>query len=453
MANIKDVVKGFITVDDVGKLGRAEVIKLQSEYQNQIRLQMALGLGAAQQFVGASENGVELIDSDGNNHLDMIGGVGVMTVGSANQYVWKAIEKFKDIPAINAIAVRAVSAALSSNIAALSGGDLKKVWIGTGGTEANEGAIKLSRLAYRGTRHKLVALDGSYHGKTMGSVSITGRRIWQLYHSPVVPGVEFVQMNDTDALENALKFGDVAAFFIEPIQGEGGIHIASIEYLQSVRELCTKYGTLMVCDEIQCGMCRTGKFWAFQYADITPDVITFAKGFSGGYIPIGGYITTEKVWNAAYGEPLTAFQHTATFGDNVLGCAAGIASLEYIFENDLMNAAVEKGAYLTGRLNEIKDRYPGIVKEIRGKGLMIGVEFEANNAEKAEAFAGMVCSIMMNKYRVQTLFSANNPVVIRALPPLAVTKEQMDRFLSAFENAVSEARQAMIGTGEDNNGK
>ncbi|MEL7654778.1 MAG: aminotransferase class III-fold pyridoxal phosphate-dependent enzyme, partial [Bacillota bacterium] len=328
MANVKDVVKGFITVDEVSKLKRDDVIKLQSEYQNQVRLQMALGLGAAQQFVGANENGIELIDSDGNNHLDMIGGVGVMTVGTANQYIWKAIEKFKDIPAINAIAVRAVSAALSSNIAALSGGGLKKVWIGTGGTEANEGAIKLARMSFKGQRHKFVALDGSYHGKTMGSVSITGRKIWQLYHSPVLPGVEFVAINDIDALDNALKFGDVAAFFIEPIQGEGGIHIATIEYLQKARELCTKYGTLMVCDEIQCGMARTGKFWAYQYADITPDVVTFAKGFSGGYIPIGGYITTEKVWNAAYGEPQTAFQHTATFGDNVLGCAAAIASLE-----------------------------------------------------------------------------------------------------------------------------
>lgn len=443
MANVKDVVKGFITVDEVSKLKRDDVIQLQSEYQNQVRLQMALGLGAAQQFVGANENGVELIDSDGNNHLDMIGGVGVMTVGTANQYVWRAIEKFKDIPAINAIAVRAVSAALSSNIAALSGGALKKVWIGTGGTEANEGAIKLARMSFKGQRHKFVALDGSYHGKTMGSVSITGRKIWQLYHSPVLPGVEFVTINDIDALENALKFGDVAAFFVEPIQGEGGIHIATIEYLKKARELCTKYGTLMVCDEIQCGMARTGKFWAYQYADITPDVVTFAKGFSGGYIPIGGYITTEKVWNAAYGEPQTAFQHTATFGDNVLGCAAAIASLEYVFENDLMNAAIEKGAYLTEKLNEIKNRYPGIVKEIRGKGLMIGVEFEANNAEKAEAFAGMVCAIMMNKYRVQTLFSANNPVVIRALPPLAVTKEQMDRFLEAFENAVKETKKSI----------
>ncbi len=443
MANIKDVVEGFITVDEVSELKRDDVIKLQSEYQNQIRLQMALGLGAAQQFVGASENGVELIDSDGNNHLDMIGGVGVMTVGSANQYIWKAMEKFKDIPAINAIAVRAVSAALSNNIAALSGGGLKKVWIGTGGTEANEGAIKLARMYFKGHRHKFVALDGSYHGKTMGSVSITGRKIWQIYHSPVMPGVDFVPINDIDALDNALKFGDVAAFFIEPIQGEGGIHIAEIEYLQKARELCTKYGTLMVCDEIQCGMARTGKFWAYHYAGIAPDVVTFAKGFSGGYIPIGGYITTEEVWNGAYGEPLTAFQHTATFGDNVLGCAAGIAALEYVFNNDLMNAAVVKGAYLTEKLNEIKARYPGIVKEIRGKGLMIGIEFEANNAEKAEAFAGMVCSIMMNKYRVQTLFSANNPVVIRALPPLAVTTEQMDRFLEAFENAVKETKASI----------
>jgi len=443
MAKATDVVKGFITVDQASKFGRQEVIDLQTEYQNHLRLAMAMSNGSAQQFVGVTGNGVELIDSDGNNHLDMIGAVGVMTVGSCNPYVWKAIEKFKDMPALNAVAIRGISAALSNNIAKLSGGDLKKVWIGTSGTEANEGVIKLSRMAFKGTRHKIVALDNSYHGKTMGSVSITGRKIWQKYHSPMLNGVEFVPMNDAAALEAALKDGDVALFILEPIQGEGGIYPATIEYLKKARELCTKYGTLMACDEIQCGMFRTGKFWAYMYADIQPDIVSFAKGFSGGYVPISGYITTEKIWNDAYGAPDTAFQHTATFGDNVLGCAAGIASLEYILDNDLDKAAVEKGAYLTNAIKEIGNKYPGIVKEIRGKGLMIGVEFGDKPGKEAGTFAMTVTAIMMQKYRVQTLFSANNPTVFRALPPLAISKEQMDRFLTAFEGSVKEAYETL----------
>jgi len=428
----------LITIDQVKKMGRDEVIKLQLEYQNSLRLQMAMSNGSAQYIMSATGNGCELIDSDGNNHLDMIGAVGVMTVGNANPYIWNAIEQFKDVPAINAVAIRAISAAFSHNLAKLTGGDLKKVWIGTGGTEANEGAIKVARMSFKGSKFKLVALDNAYHGKTMGSLSLT-RKSWWKYQEPLLPGVSFVPQGDIAALENALKDGDVAAFFMETIQGEGGIYPASIEYLKKARELCTKYGTLMVMDEIQCGFFRTGKLWAYMYADIQPDIVTFAKGFGGGYMPIGGYITTEKVWNDAYGTPDVAFSHTATFGDHVLSCAAGIAAIEYVLNNDLDKAAVEKGAYLVDKIKEIITRYPGVLKEVRGKGLMLGIECADKPGDEEGTFCMTVCAIMMTKYRVQTLFGANNPKVFRALPPLAISKEQMDRFLAALEGSVKEA--------------
>lgn len=442
MTDVKKACEGFITFQEAKDMSKEDAISLQKEYQNHERVKLAEQLGAAQQFVGAGENGVELFDSDGNRHLDFIGGVGVMTVGSCNKHVWNAIEQAKDIPAIHALAVRPMSAVLANNISKLSGGKLKKVWFGTSGSEASEAAIKISKMSFKGTRHKFVSVYNGYHGKTTGALSLSKVK-WALHQSPLMPGVSTVKMGDVHALEEALKYEDVAAFFIEPVQGEGGIHVASDEYLKAARELCTKYGTLMVVDEIQCGLGRTGKMWAHQHAGIEPDLVIFAKGISGGYMPLAGYICTEKLWNDAYGTPATAFHHTVTYGNNILSCSAGIASLEYLLENDLMDKATEKGEYMMKKLTEIKSSNEDVIKEVRGKGLMIGIEFHAPKETDSEAFAAVVAATMMNKYRIQTLFSINNPVVVRALPPLAVTYEQMDEFLTSFESAIGDAKETM----------
>ncbi len=442
MTNVKKACEGFITFQEAKEMSKEDAISLQKEFQNHERVKLAEQLGAAQQFVGAGENGVELFDSEGNRHLDFIGGVGVMTVGSCNKHVWNAIEQAKDIPAIHALAVRPMSAVLANNIAKLTGGNLKKVWFGTSGSEACEAAIKISKMAFKGCRHKFVSVYNGYHGKTTGSISLS-REKWALHQSPLMPGVKTVPLNDIDALDYALKYEDVAAFFIEPVQGEGGIHVATDEYLKAARELCTKYGTLMVCDEIQCGLGRTGKMWAFHHAGIEPDLVVFAKGVSGGYMPLSGYICTEKLWNDAYGTPETAFHHTVTYGNNILSCSAGIAALEYLLENDLFDAAVEKGEYMLGKLNAIQKENQDVIKEVRGKGLMIGIEFHTPKEENSEAFAAVVAATLMNKYRIQTLFSINNPVVVRALPPLAVTYEQMDEFLTSFGSAIDDAREHM----------
>jgi len=377
MKNIKDQYPTFLTVDDALKMSKEEIVETQKKYQNHVRVELAQQLGAAQNIVKA--DGVELTDDEGNIHYDFIGNVGTMAVGNANPEVWAAIEKVKDIPALNVLALRNMSATLAKNLAMLSPGNLSKVWFGTGGAEANEAIIKLCKMSFKGARHKMVSTENGYHGKTAGSVALTGRDKWAKYQSPIMPAVKHVPFGDAEALEAALQYRDVAAFFIEPIQGEGGIRVASVEYLKKAREICTKYGTLFVADEIQCGLGRTGKFWAVDHAGIVPDVIAFAKAISGGYVPLGGYITTEEIWNNAYGTPETAFHHTVTFGNNSLGCAAGIAALEYILKNDLVTEAGKKGEYMIGKLKEVQDKYPDIIKEVRGKGLMIGVEFQMGN--------------------------------------------------------------------------
>jgi putrescine aminotransferase len=193
---------------------------------------------------------------------------------------------------------------------------------------------------------------------------------------------------------------------------------------------------------------RTGKMWACEHDDVIPDVIVFAKGISGGFMPLAGYICTEELWNAAYGDPETCFHHTVTFGESPLTCAAGIASLQYIFDNDLINEAARKGDYLRSRLQQLADKYPQVIKEVRGRGLMIGIEFHlagktlkemvGNQAAAKEAIGAKVAAILMNRHRVQVMFTINNPIVIRMLPPLAVTQEVMDYALRAFEAACDE---------------
>lgn len=440
MNNIKEKYPKFMTVDDALELKRNDIFELQKKFQNTRRVELLMQMGYAQNFVSAKEdgNGVELYDDDGNVHYDFIGNVGCMNVGNANPFVWEQIEKAKDVPALHAMGLRSMSAALANNLAMLSPGNLSKVWTGASGSEANEGAIKLCKMTFKGARHKFVALKSAFHGKTAGAIALTGKDKWRLYQEPVMPDVKHVTKENIAELEDALHFSDVAGFIVEPIQGEGGIHPLSVEYLKAARELCTKYGTLMICDEIQCGLGRAGTLWAFEHAGIVPDVVTFAKSMSGGYIPIGGYITTEEVWNNAYGEDLTCFHHTNTYANNTLGCAAGIAALQFILENDLMSAAAKKGEYILEKLKENALKYPEIVKEVRGKGLMIGVEFHEN---MGEAFAMAVNATMMHKYRVQSSFSANNPVVIRILPPLTVTEEQIEIYINAYDKAVQEVAE------------
>ncbi len=439
---------GFLTVDQALQLTKEQIRELQMKHQNGTKLELAEMIGAAQMFVRGDND--RLWDNEGNLHYDMIAGVGAIGMGNCNPFIWEQIEKLKDVPVFYALGYHSMASALAHNLAITSpGGKLTRMWTGGGGgAEANEGAIKLVKMASKGHRPRLASIVGAYHGKTTGSLALTGSDKWRKYQHPLLPATVNLPFGDLVALEDCLKTRDVAALFIEPIQGEGGIRLHPEGYMKAARELCTQYGTYLVCDEIQTGLGRTGKLWACEHDDIVPDVIVFAKGFSGGYMPLAGYICTEELWNAAYGDPETCFHHTVTFGESPLTCAAGIASLQYVFDNDLVAEAARKGDYLMGKLREIAARFPAVIKEVRGRGLMIGIEFHlagktlkemvGNQAAAKEAIGAKVAAILMNEHRVQVMFTINNPIVIRMLPPLAVTQETMDYALQAFEAACQE---------------
>jgi len=258
---------------------------------------------------------------------------------------------------------------------------------------------------------------------------------------PLVPGFEQIPYGDLNALENKLKNKDVAAFIVEPIQGEGGIIVAPKGYLKGAEELCKKYNALLIVDEVQTGFGRTGKMFACEEEGVCPDIMTLAKSLGGGVVPIGAFITTQDVWQQAFGGMEKCLLHTSTFGGNTIASAVGIASINAILNKKLPERASELGAYMLSGLNTLKERFK-IIKDVRGRGLMIGIEFEQPEKGLLSKFAGkfyreftgsMVAGELLNNHQIITAYTLNNPNVIRLEPPLIVTKEDIDNVLNSLE--------------------
>ncbi|GKW26349.1 aminotransferase class III-fold pyridoxal phosphate-dependent enzyme [Pectobacterium polonicum] len=449
MAQAKDIVPGFYTIDDAIALDGETTRALQLTHLNRMR---SLD-GHAKYFVRAE--GSTFIDDQGEKHLDMIGAVGVVTVGNNNEFVWSCLQKCFDnrLFMMGAISYHNVAAALAHNMALLSPqGKLTKMGTATGGAEAIEGMIKLVKLGTRHKAHKthLLATLGAFHGKTSGAVSLGGKDKWRAGQQPTLGNIDHVTYGSIPELEGALATGKYKAFVVEPIQGEGGIIVPPAGYLKAARELCDRYDTLLVLDEIQCGAARTGKFWCCEHDDVVPDCIVFAKGLSGGLVPFGGYLCTENLYEAAYGTIETCYHHTATYQENTLSAAAALGSLQFIIEHDLCGMAERKGALMMQRLYDIQARHPQVIKEVRGKGLMIGIEFgrlpEALQASMGEYYSMAIAGLLVEKWRIQVNFTINNLAVFRFLPALTISEEELDYALNAFESAlisvVEQAEQA-----------
>ncbi|MDR2892740.1 MAG: aminotransferase class III-fold pyridoxal phosphate-dependent enzyme [Deltaproteobacteria bacterium] len=440
MKKVKDIYKEFCTVDDAVKFDFETVKRLQSVYSNKLKLE----LSGAKYFVRA-ENAT-LIDHEGNKHVDMMGAVGVMTVGNNNPFVWEQIAKVWDAKcySMGAVSYHNIASALYRDLALTTPGQkLTKAQTAGGGAEAIEGALKLCKIANRNKPHKtkILATIGAFHGKTTGAVSAGGKDTWQAYQGRLLLDETFhIPFNDVAALEKELSKGIYQGFFVEPIQGEGGVFVASDEFMQKARELCDKYETYLVCDEIQTGLCRTGKFWASEWYGIVPDIITFAKGISGGIMPLAGYIAKPEVFDAAYGTPETAFHHTATYQGSAYACAAGIGALQFMLENDLCGEAEKKGKIIKEAMLAAQKKYPGIIKEIRGRGCLIGVEFNPTKAGLEDKYGpnwAMECErYFSTEFRIQIMHSFNNPKVFRWLPPLTAPMEDVEYALKAFDASV-----------------
>lgn len=372
-------------------------------------------------------SGAVVKDVKGKEYLDFLGGYGVLACGHRHpKIVAKVKEQLDKMPMSSKVFFNAPLAELAKRLAQITPGNLQYSFFCNSGTETVEGAIKIARLATK--RCTIVAANNAFHGKTMGSLSASGRDLYKSPFEPLVPEFQHVPFGDIQALAQVVN-NETAAVILEPIQGEGGIIIPPDDYFQKVALLCKDKGSLLIADEVQTGLGRTGKLFAIEHWDVVPDILLLAKALGGGVMPIGAIIGTPKVWEALLPNPLI---HTSTFGGNQLACVAALAALRVIEEEKLPDRAQKLGNYFINKLLEMQSRCPEVIKEVRGKGLLIGVELTF------EKFGGVIFSEMI-KRGVIVAYTLNQPRVIRFEPPLVVEQTQIEKCLSAFEESLNKA--------------
>lgn len=375
--------------------------------------------------------GTIIKDIDGKEYVDCLGGYGVFSLGHRHPKVVEAVKRQLDfMPLSSKVLFDKPMADLAELLAEITPGDLQYSFIVNSGTEAVEGSLKLARV-HTG-RSKFVATTNSFHGKTLGSLSATGREMFRDPFQPLLAGFSHVPFGDIDALAQVVD-NETAAVIIEPIQGEGGIIVPPDAYLPAVREICDKTGALLICDEVQTGLGRTGKMFAVEHYGVVPDIITTAKALGGGVMPIGAFTARPKVWDKYITSP---FLHTSTFGGNPLACAAAIAAVSVIREEGLLSRAEQSGYYFMGKLTELAKAYPEVIAQVRGKGLMIGIELTK------EGIGGLIMSEMIDK-GVLIAYTLNNPKVMRIEPPLIIEQEQIDYVITALSSALAKAQDML----------
>ena len=371
--------------------------------------------------------GVTIVDEDGNEYLDFAGGYGVFTLGHRHPHVVAAVKAQLDAMALSGRTMfNPLMGRLAKRLAELTPGDLCMSFFGNSGAEAVEGAIKLARAATN--RARVVATHGAFHGKTLGALSVSGREAFRAPFAPLLADVVHVPFGDLAALDDVAA--GAAAIIVEPVQAEGGVNVPPPEYLRGIRALCDRTGALFIADEVQTGLGRCGTLFGCDAAGVVPDVMTLAKGLSGGVVPIGAYIARPAAWNSAYARaPLL---HTSTFGGNELACAAALAALEVLVDDDLVANARERGVQLLAGARAIARRYPASIAAVRGAGLLVGVELTN------EGYGGAIVPELL-KRGVTAAWTLNAQHVIRLEPPLIVTAAQVDAALRAFDGAVAAA--------------
>jgi putrescine aminotransferase len=370
-------------------------------------------------------SGCTIWDETGKAYLDFAGGYGVFTLGHSHPRAGEAVRAQLELMSLSGKTMfNVLLGRAARRLAELAPGDLQISFWCNSGTEAIEGAIKLARAATG--RAKIVSTIDAYHGKTLGALSVSGRESFQSPFRPLLADALAIPYGETGALEEALH--DAAAFVVEPVQGEGGVNVPPAGYLKTVREICDATKALFIADEVQTGLGRCGYRFACNRDDVVPDVMTLAKGLSGGVVPVGAFIARPDVWKRAFGHaPLV---HTSTFGGSELACAAALAAMDVLEEERLAERAKELGERLLSGARAIAGAYPVVVREARGLGLLVGVELTH------EGYGGCIIPEML-KDGVTAAWTLNQQRVIRLEPPLVVTVAEIDRALAALRAGVA----------------
>ena len=369
--------------------------------------------------------------ADGREFIDCVGGYGAYNFGHRHPRIVAAVKEQLDrMPMSSKLLLNPLQAQLASTLSAITPGDLQFAFFSNSGTEAVEAAIKLARLATG--KPGIISAVNAFHGKTLGSLSSTHKHQLQDPFLPLMASFSDVPYGDIEALERLIG-PDTGAVMLEPLQGEGGIILPPDGYLPAVRELTRKRGVLLIADEVQTGMGRTGWNFACNREDVEPDILILAKSLGGGVIPVGATLGTPEVWKKFEEQPLI---HTSTFGGNELACSAALAAIDVLLEERLAERAEETGLHFLSRLKALEDQYPDLICDVRGRGLMLGIEMTSSDV--SELF---IASVL--EQRVLIAFALNQPGVIRIEPPLLMTAEVVDEVAGRLKLALDMTREIL----------
>lgn len=369
--------------------------------------------------------GCRVWDNEGNEYVDAFAGIAVNSLGYNHPVLVKAIsEQASKLMHCSNLYYTEIQAKALLMVAEATGMD--RIFFANCGAEGNEGAMKLARkygVSKAPTKYKIISADESFHGRTFDTLAATGHDYYHVGYGPLSPGHVLVPYGDIKALEAQMD-DDVCAVLLEPIQGEGGVHVPSDEYLQQVRALCDKHDALLIFDEVQTGVARTGKWFAYMHSGVKPDILTFAKGIGGGF-PVAGFAVPERLAHV-----FKPGDHGGTFGGNPLACAAVYATLTTIKSEGLVDKVAEKGEYFKNELRKLQEKYPDKVTDVRGCGLMLGMEVAGEGKPIVE-------SCLANNVIVNC--TAGN--VIRIVPPLIISKEEIDIVVAALDKALAACKK------------
>ncbi|WP_347987381.1 aspartate aminotransferase family protein [Methylomonas sp. AM2-LC] len=422
---------------------------LHEQYLNHQMVRVLRTIGFDRNYKKAI--GQYLYDQDNNEYLDLLSGFGVFAIGRNHPTVISALQETLtlELPNLVQMDVSLLSGLLAKEILATTPENLDKMFFCNSGTEAVEAAIKFAR--YTTKRSGIVYCDHGFHGLTMGSLSMNGEEIFREGFGPLLPDCISIPFNDLSALEQALSSKQIAAFIVEPIQGKG-VNLPDDDYLSGVESLCRKYGTLFVADEIQCGIGRTGKFWAIDHWNVKPDMILMAKALSGGFIPVGGVAMTTKIMESVFNRMDRAVVHGSTFSKNNMAMAAGLATLEVLRNENLIENSAKIGTDIISTLNNSANQYE-FLKEARGKGLMIAIEFQSPKSLSLKAawamleaankglFCQMITIPLFKEHRILSQVAGHGMNVVKLLPPLNLTEKDRNWIINSLDKTIADTHQ------------
>jgi acetylornithine/succinyldiaminopimelate/putrescine aminotransferase len=430
------------------------IAERQGEQYALHRQHLNTSLARVQAIIGfdklyARGEGAYLWDEDGNRYLDLLSGYSVFNLGRGHPVVKQVMQEALEMARPNLIKMDCplLAGLLAEELVKRMPPGLEAAFFANSGADAVDTALKFARAATK--RPRVLYLDHAFHGLTLGTLSINGGAGFRQGFQPLLPGSACVQMDDLESLERELRQRDVAAFVVEPIQGKG-VYIPADGYLPEAQRLCRQCGTLFVCDEVQVGLGRTGRFLCCEHWDLEPDIVTLSKSLGGGYVPVSATITRRSIHDKVFSRLDRCQVHSTTFGQNELAMAAGLATLHVLDEERLVERAEVMGRRLLAGLDNLRERHD-MIADVRGKGLMIGIEFKppqslrlraawtAAEAAQKGLFAQLVVMALMRDHRILTQVGGPDVNIIKLLPPLIIGEEEVETVIAAFDTVMAEA--------------